>query len=287
MKNILYTLAAFMTMSLLISCEAEVDDTDVPALTLTPSDLNFTVTQAATNNNLVTLTNLTPGTISYWSYTDANGNELGHSNQNQTSVTFPFAGVYKVFFTAYAQGGTVVADPVTINVSENNNEYFSAPEWAMLTNGVEGKTWVLDMASPVGWGGLEFPYGDTSDADNYWNWYPDYASTSWIMPNKNWGEMTFDLNGAYNVSVTQTALTTDTQTTKTGSYSFDIVNHNIIFNGGVELLYGGDYYPDVSNWTSVKVIELTATSLRLAVLRNQSRIGEGQALIIFHYKPKA
>ncbi|MEZ0128692.1 hypothetical protein AB9T88_02380 [Flavobacterium sp. LBUM151] len=65
-----------------------------------------------------------------------------------------------------------------------------------------------------------------------------------------------------------------------------MVNNKMTFLNGAELLYGGDYYPDASNWASLKVIELTATSLRLSVLRDQSRTGEGKAQIIFHYKPK-
>jgi hypothetical protein len=152
----------------------------------------------------------------------------------------------------------------------------------MLTNGVTGKNWVLDMIDPVGWAGLDYP---AASGDN-WNWFPDYASNSWVMPNKNWGEMHFDLNGGYNTSVTQTALASAQQTTKSGTYNFDIANNKLTFNGGVEMLYGGDYYGDVSNWYSVKVVELSATSLRLAVIRDKSRTGEGVCLIVFHYKPK-
>lgn len=285
MKSIIYTLAALIAMSFLFSCEAEEDRTDLPAITLKASQLDFTVTQNPTNKNEVTMTNLTKGVIPYWSYKNANGDELGHSNLAQTTVTFPFAGTYTVYFTAYIKGGIVEAEPVTINVAENNEAYFSAPEWAMLTNGVAGKTWQLDMVDPIGWAGLDYPYN--ANGADFWNWFPDYAGNPWVMPSKDWGEMTFDLNGGYNASVKQTALASSSQTSKSGSYSFDIANHRIVFNGGVELLYGGDYHPDASNWTSVKVVELTATSLRLAVIRDQSRTGEGVCLIVFHFKPKA
>ena len=99
-------------------------------------------------------------------------------------------------------------------------------------------------------------------------------------------EMIFDLDGGYNVQVTQTALNSDDQTTSSGSFNYNIEDHTIGFNGGVELLFGGDYYGDVSNWTSVKVIEISENSLRLAVVRDQSRSGEEVAQIVFHYKPK-
>ncbi|RYD89297.1 MAG: hypothetical protein EOP54_25845 [Sphingobacteriales bacterium] len=282
MKQITKMLAAVMAFGMFFSCEPVEDREELPAINLRASDLNFSVTQDASNPNLVTMTNLTEGVIPYWSYKDSRGNELGHSNQDLNTVTFPFAGAYEVYFTAYTRGGAVAAEPVTVTIAENNEEYFSAPEWAMLTNGVDGKTWVLDMVSPVGWAGVDYPWNTSGD---YWNWYPDYAGNEWVMTNKNWGSMTFDLDGGYNVSVTQTALNTDAQTTKEGSFSYDITGHTLVFNGGVEMLYGGDYYPDVSNWVKVDVMEVSETSLRLGVIRDQSRTGEGVCKIMFHFKP--
>jgi len=284
-KMITKMLVAALALGL-YSCESVEDRDDLPKITLAPSEIKISVTQDATNQNLVTMVNNTEDIIPYWSYSDAAGNDLGHSNQQTVTTTFPFAGVYTVNFTAYTRGGAVYAEPVKVTVTENNAEYFSAPEWNMLTNGETGKTWVLDMDSPIGWGGTEFPYGSQASTDTYWNWYPDYAGNPWVMPNKDWGVMRFDLDGNYNVSVTQTALATTDQATKTGTFTYDIANHKIVFNSGVEPLYGGDYHGDVSNWTTTEVVELTDTSLRLAVIRDQSRTGEGVAKIIFHYKPK-
>jgi hypothetical protein len=106
------------------------------------------------------------------------------------------------------------------------------------------------------------------------------------MENKNWGEMTFDLDGAYNISVTQTALADNSQTTQTGTFTYDIAKHKLILNGGVQLLMGGDYRPDVSDSSTLNVVELSETSMRLSVIRDQSRTGEGKCQIVFHYKPK-
>jgi hypothetical protein len=283
MKRILYIVLAAVTIgSMLFSCEPVEDRDSLPAVTLTPSTLKFSVTQNPANTNEVILTNPDPSIIPYWKYVDSNGNELGHSNKSSDKIALPFAGKYTVYYTAYTRGGSVDAAPVEVTVTKNDEEYFSNPKWSMLTNGVTGKNWVLDMTDPVGWAGLDYP---AASGDN-WNWFPDYASNSWVMPNKNWGEMHFDLNGGYNTSVTQTALASAQQTTKSGTYNFDIANNKLTFNGGVEMLYGGDYYGDVSNWYSVKVVELSATSLRLAVIRDKSRTGEGVCLIVFHYKPK-
>lgn len=284
MKKFIKTITVLAVTVLLFSCEAEEDRNSLPDITLSPSDITITVTQNPDNENVVTMTNNTPNVIPYWSYKDANGNELGRSNRNQLTVTLPFAGEYSVHFTAFTRGGGVEAPPVTINIAENDDSYFSDAEWGYLTNGVEGKTWELNMAEPIGWAGFDYPYNP--NGTDYWNWFPDYAGNSWVMENKDWGEMSFNLDGGYNVSVTQTALNNNTQTTKTGNFSFDIENNTLNFNGGVEMLYGGDYYLDVSNWSSLKVVELTENSMRLSVVRDQSRQGEDPCQIVFHFKPK-
>lgn len=275
-------LAAVMALGMMFSCEPVEDRDSLPAVSLNPSEIDFSVVHDASNPNKIVMTNLTDGIIPYWNYTNATGDDLGHSNQQSNSIILPFAGTYTFYFTAYTRGGAVAAQPVTITVAENYEEYFAEPEWNWLTNGTEGKKWVLDMSSPIGWAGLNYPWNDGPD---YWNWYPDYAGNEWVMPNKDWGSMTFDLDGNYNISVTQTALTSMAQTTKTGTFSLNLENHKLTFNGGPELQYGGDYYGDVSNWVTVNVMSVTENSLELAVIRDQSRTGEGVCQIRFHYKP--
>ena len=281
MKRKLYTLVAAVVLGTLFSCEPVEDRNSLPAITLTPETLNFSVVQNPQKNNEVKLKNSDSTVIPYWSYSNSTG-EIGHFNTNEQTFLLPFAGNYTINFTAYTPGGAVYGKPVNIKVDKNDSSYFSDPKWNMLTNGSAGKIWVLDMAHPVGWAGLDYP---AASGDN-WNWFPDYADNSWVMDNKDWGQMTFDLNGAYNDSVTQTALTGTSQTTKKGTFVFDIPNNKLTLNGGVEILFGGDYYPDVSNWSTVHVIKLTATELELGVVRDQSRKGEGKCQIVFRYKPK-
>lgn len=283
MKKIISLLAAFVAIGSIVSCEPNVDDESLPA-PVDASKINISVTADA--NNLVTMTNNTPGTIAYWVYKDAAGNLIGTSNLKEAKIMFPFSGTYDVFFTAYSKGGAVSADPVSITLENTNPAYFVDPEWDMLTKKVAGKTWVLDMSSPIGWAGFDFPYNPSGGPQD-WNWLPTYAEASWAMENKDWGEMTFDLDGAYNVSVTQTALADNTQTTKTGTFTYDIAKHKMILNGGVEMLFGGDYHPDVSDWTTLNVVELTDTSIRLSVVRDQARNpNDGPCQIVFHFKPK-
>jgi hypothetical protein len=281
MKKIMKLLAAFVAIGSIVSCEPNVDEESMPA-PIDASKIDISVTADATN--LVTMTNNTPGTIAYWVYKDAEGNLMGTSNLKEAKVMFPFSGTYQVFFTAFSKGGAVEAEPVSVTLENTNAAYFTAPEWELLAKKVAGKTWVLDMSGPIGWAGLDYSYNPAgSDA---WNWFPTYAEAGWSMADKNWGEMTFDLDGAYNVSVTQTALADDSQTTKTGTFTYDIAKHKLILNGGVQLLMGGDYRPDVSDSSTLNVVELTETSMRLSVIRDQSRTGEGKCQIVFHYKPK-
>ncbi|MBC9796391.1 hypothetical protein IBL28_10450 [Sinomicrobium sp. FJxs] len=258
---------------LVISCTPEEDRTglgDRPDA----SALDFSVTQIEGEAYKVIVENNTPETLAYWDY------RLGTSNKNKDTINLRFAGEHQVTFTAFAGGGSVSAEPVPITVPYEDPEAFADPQWEMITGGVEGKTWVLDMESPMGWAGLDYP---DPDGDN-WAWFPDYAGNEWVMENKNWGEMTFDLNGAPNITVTQTELEGSTQTTESAWFSFDPDNRSLRFLGDVELLYGGDYYPDVSNWQNIKVIEVSENSMRLGVLRDQDRNGEGDARIVFHYK---
>ncbi|MFP9114859.1 hypothetical protein ACLI1A_13065 [Flavobacterium sp. RHBU_3] len=281
MKNMFKMIVALLAVGTIVSCDPVEDRDSLPAITLDASEINISVTIDPSDPNKVIMTNLTEDVIPYWNYTNAAGDDLGHSNLQTTSTVFPFAGTYTVYFTAYTRGGAVAAQPVNITIANNDEDYFSAAEWGYLTNGTEGKTWVLDMDSPIGWCGLDYP---ASSGDN-WAWFPTYNDASWAMVNKDWGSMTFNLDGNYNVSISQTALATTDQTTKTGTFSLNLDTDRLIFNGGPEMLYGGDYYPDCSNWVNVHVLEITETSLRLAVVRDQSRTGEGQCQIMFHYKP--
>lgn len=274
MKNIFLTVIAIIAVGSLFSCEPVEDRNSLPAMSLMSTDLNFT---AVVNGNTIQLKNLTPDVIPYWSYVDSKGNELGHSNLNETSIPMPFAGTYAINFSAYTQGGSVTATK-TVTILKNDQTLFSDPRWAMLTNGIVGKTWVFNMVteSPFAFVGGGY-INKTVEGD--WAWYPGSINdVSWSgVENKNWGEVTFDLNGGYNVKVTQTSLTTGSavKTTKSGTYNFSLTtgstNDRIILNGGIEMLHLNAYYNDVMSgfsFSNVRLIELTASSLRYAAIRN-------------------
>lgn len=274
MKRILYILIAVISLGSLFSCEPVEDRESLPAMTLKSSDLNFS---AVVTGNTLTLKNMTPDVIPYWSYKDSKGNELGHTNLNETTISMPFAGTYTVYFTAFARGGSVTSSK-TVTVAQNDNSLFSDPRWQMLTNGTAGKTWIINMTteSPFAFVGANY-INTTLEGD--WSWFPGSINdVSWSgIENKNWGEVTFDLNGGYNVKVVQTSLTTGSteQTTSTGTYTFQLTseskNDRIIMNGGLKMLHTNAYYNETMSgftFSDVRLIELKANSLRYAIIRN-------------------
>jgi hypothetical protein len=287
MKNIFLKLIIIIALGSLFSCDPIEDRNSLPSMKLTSSDLKYSA--VVTGNNLV-LKNLTPDVIPYWSYSDSKGNELGHSNLNETTIAMPFAGTFTVNFTAFERGGSV-SSSVVVKVLQNDNSLFSDPRWALLTNGVLGKTWKLKMVAPI-----EFVGNNTHDpvmdaiygAGAFeWNWYPNFSDISWAgFEDKDWGEITFDLNGGYNVTVKQTSVVTGStiKTTKTGTYSYSqtpkFTNDRIIFNGNLEMLHMNGNYSNSFTFSNVRLYELTATTLSYAAIRDDGQI------LIYHLIPK-
>jgi hypothetical protein len=65
------------------------------------------------------------------------------------------------------------------------------------------------------------------------------------------------------------------QTTKSGTYNFNLTNGStndrIALNGGLEILHLNAYYTETMSgftFSDVRLIEITATSLRYAAIRN-------------------
>lgn len=232
-------------------------------------DLKYSVTQKKGQDNVVYLSSETPGVIVYWDY------EIGTSNQEQDTISIPFAGDYTITYTAYP-GGMPVADSTEITVSQNDPSYFSEPEWNYLTNGVAGKTWVLNMERPVGWYGLDYGEGGSGD----WVYHPSYEGNEWVMENKDWGQMTFNLDGDYNYSRTMYDKNGNPVTCE-GTFTMDL-EAEFIHLQGCDMLYGGNYYNQVSNWRKLKILKIMDKTLILGVLRDQST--EGEAWIGFQFK---
>jgi hypothetical protein len=133
MKHIKYLVLIGCTMFVL-SCTPDYDaELGKP---LTPSSLNYTVTQDPSYDNKVFLNSETSGVIPYWDY------ELGTSIRAQDTVIIPFKGDFWVKYRAMGGAGSIV-DSTQITVSQFDPNFFSDPAWQLLTNGEDGKYWKL------------------------------------------------------------------------------------------------------------------------------------------------
>jgi len=266
----LYILTAALYI---VGCSPSEKRESLPA-TLSKDDLKYSVTQQANKDNVVYLKSFTVNGIPSWTF------EGGFSTLQYDTVIFPFSGEYIIKYGASSGGGFVWGDSVKIKVSKTDLTTITDPQWGYLTNGQPGKTWVLDMTSPIGWYGLDFGKGSGDD----WSWQPDYAGNSWTMPNLDYGSMTFDLNNGKNYK----RILLDAAGNATNCTSkFDLdVKTNTLKLAGCEMLFGGDYYKQSSNWSTLKIIKMTATSMILAVLRDRPNPPDGVCYIGFQFKLK-
>jgi hypothetical protein len=285
MKRKLYILVAAIALGSLFSCEPVEDRDSLPAITYTEATLNHT--EVVTGNTL-NMTNNDKDVNPYWSITDATGAEIGHFNSNSSSVIIPFKGTYTVSYTAYTRGGALYTQPKTITIVKTDlSSITTDPRWAMLTNGAAGKTWVLNMEKPLEFIGKPTNYVNLAVSGG--GWYPNLSDISWAgLENKDWGEVTFNLNEGYNVSVTQTssAIGSTAKTTKTGTFTFTLTDGStddkIFFNGGTEMLHPSEanYFSSSYSFTNIKIVELTETSLCFIAIRADND------WLIYHLIPK-
>lgn len=238
------------------------------------SDIKFAVTQQQGRDNIVYLQSLTPGVISYWDY------ESGTSTLAEDTVIFPFSGDYKIKYDASSAGGFVYGDSVTIHITNTDLSFITDPSWEDLTGGQAGKTWVLDMARPIGWYGYDYLKHNGSGDD--WSWHPDYAGNEWVMPNRDYGKMSFDLNNGKNYR--RTYIDDNGNTVNcTGKFDLDLANH-VMKIIGCEMLFGGNYHSQSTNWSNVTILDLSATSMTLGVKRDHPNPGDGPCWIGFTFK---
>jgi len=260
-------------MAAFTACEPSEDDKSLGSV-LQKSDLKLSISQLpAAGGNKIVLRNNTPGTMAYWDYS------VGTSSRQVDTVFVPFRGTYKLAFAGYGAGG-VVRDTLTYTVEKNDLSGFaSEPRWNQLTNGEKGKTWVLNMVRPIGWYGLDYKKGSGDD----WSWQPNLSEIGWagIDATLNYGKITFNLDGGFNVAVTRLNASKAT-VNEAGKYSVDWAAGTIKLIGA-EMPNITNYYSQVSNWGNLKILEFSPTQMVLGVLRDQS--SDGKAYIGFTFIP--
>ncbi len=139
------------------------------------SDLEFSVTQDSEYDNRIFLKSTTPGSIAYWDY------GVGISNQSMDTVINPFGGDHWVKYGALGAGG-ITYDSVMITITKLDEDYFSDPNWKLLTNMASGKYWKVSAVY----------LGPENDYTSKW-WQPDISSDASANDS-----IYFDLNGKYN-----------------------------------------------------------------------------------------
>ena len=258
----------------LFSCSPSEKEVSTPS-TLSSDALSYKVTQNPSKDNEVYLESETSAAIPFWDYGS------GTSTKKLDTVIFPFSGDYTIHYSVSSAGGFVSGDTTTIHVSNTDLSYLTDPSWGYIA-GESGKTWVLDMTKPIGWYGPDYPKHNGSADD--WSWHPDYAGNEWVMPDREYGSMHFDLENGKNYSVTIIDAA-GKATFKTGSFDIN-TSAGIMKLKGAELLYGGDYYNQASNWQSICLLDLSETSITLGVWRDHPNPGDGPCWIGFTFRLK-
>lgn len=183
MKKVLYGL---MGLALIMaSCETMEDRVPLGPV-LTKDQVKIAVVQPTVGSNTVILQNLTQGAIMYWDW------GTGTSHRAIDTIYIPFAGTFKLKYTAFCAGGTIT-DSTTFTIAKMDNSYFDKdPAWKGLTNGGTGQTWVWALDIP---GGIIAGNGPENCTAPAW-WTMDASpGNSWIHFND---EVTMDLNGGAN-----------------------------------------------------------------------------------------
>ena len=209
---------------------------------LSKSDLEYSITQDATDPNMVILESLTPGVTPLWV------TPMGRSTRVKDTLRFPFAGDYEFIYGVESAGGLVQADAFQLNITTNNFDYVTNPLWTMLTGGVgQSKTWVLDLfpkdeaptyakyfVGPLYFYGTDDSWatvteGQTVEGDS-WNWKADWAGNgSWLFGSEtqlDYGTMTFDLIGGAHLTVDHKILGRQ----ESGTFMLDATNHTMRTN---------------------------------------------------------
>jgi len=284
MKNIFKILSILFGLALLFTaCTPK--DYELGSL-MDKSTLKFSITQNASDSNMVILKSLTPGVTPQWV------TPLGYSVRVQDTVKIAFPGIYKFIYGVESAGGLVQADTVTLNIRTTNLSYVNDPLWTMICGGVGNeKTWLLDITaagvsknstSPKYFCGADENWDTWHDRINgvkddaikakyglsdIWLWGPTWSETGWMqgaMPAADYGIMTFDLKGgAAHATVNHLAI--PAFGTQHGTFLLDVVKHTLKLNNAAILHPSASENDAKNGWSDVKVLFLSNDFMQINV----------------------
>lgn len=277
-----YSILLLFAAIFFTACDPSEDNKSLGTL-LSKSDLKVSFTQidkkgsgavATDGGNYMVVSNSTPGTLAMWDAIQ------GKSYKNNDTIFTPFMGTYNLICAVYTGGG-VVKDTLKYTVKQMSPDIEKEPRYKKIAgNDYQGKKWVLDMSQnmPMGFFGTTYPIG----SDN-WSWIPDITGNSWIgmSPDVNYGDITFDMKGNYNVLVHRLDPNTKKMLTESGTFSIDFSGSSITFNGG-EFPNIPAQYSVIGTWAKAKILNLTDNQLIIGFYRPGD-----PAYIGLIYKPAA
>jgi len=272
MKHLILYLATGL-LFLFISCDP-IDDRDSAGAIIDPSEFQYTITQDPMDDYIIYLKNETPEVFFSWDYA------WGTTTRQQDTVRILVAGTYKIKITGTTAGG-LVYDEQEITVTKNDPDAFQEPEWPLLTNMKDGKTWVWDTGKEYPWGNGGY-MGCTSSC--WWVVTPDDLAGRGVLND----EMTFDLNGGRHLTLV--AETTPEAGTTEGTFNLDMTStlegwsvgllttQNVTIINGIDVNNGNvkfyDYY----------ILKLTEDELHLSAA--QPGTGSWGEAWFWQFKPK-
>jgi len=256
---------------------------------LDKSALTYSITQDATDPNMVVLKSLTPGVTPQWI------TPQGRSILAQDTVKIAFPGTYKFVYGVESDGGLVQADTVTLNITTTNLSYVNDPLWTMICGGVgHEKTWLLDITADGVSKYFKSPRYFTGNDENWytfhehlvtkdkltddqikakygltdiWLYDPTWKETGWMwgeMPAADYGTMTFDLKGGA-AHATVNHLTIAAFGTQDGTFLLDVTNHTLQLNNAAILHPSAIESQAKNGWDNVRILTLTDDYMQINI----------------------
>lgn len=147
--------------------------------------VKFTATPNASNPNIVTFKNETPGTITaVWDLGNGNTGDGG-----QVEGSYPVEGTYTVKLTVFTKGG-YATNTQTINIAETNVSMLNREDYNLLTGGASaanGKTWRIEGEAK---GHMGVGPADAANPD-WWSAGANEKASEGLYDDR----VTFNLNG--------------------------------------------------------------------------------------------
>ena len=251
-KNILFLITAFIGLAICFSaCQPEKFDLGA---VISKDQLKYTITQDATDPNMILLVSETPNATPLWK------TPVGNSTRVVDTVKLAFPGQYVFYYGVESSGGYIESDAIKITVTTTNYNYIKDPQWELISGGAgKSKTWYLDLDAaglsrhflgPIYFFTKEYQWDNLHNAagGNYldskpwdyksaitpfynadgtgamWYWTADWPGNSWMCDKADFGTMTFDLIGGPNLTVDQKAYGLGSSK---GNYSLDTKAHTV------------------------------------------------------------